>query len=67
MHLEREWLSLSGGEHFGYSRLGYFLGTEFVVSLCKRVPEANVLRLLAKDEVSTEMDYWLKELVEKGT
>lgn len=66
-NLEREWLRLSGGEHFGYNRLGYFLGTEFVTSLCKRIPEAKVLRLLASDEVSTEMDYWLKELVEKGT
>lgn len=66
-NLAREWLKLSGGEHFGYSRLGYFLGTEFVNRLCKELSEDEVLKLLATDKVSIRMDEWIREVVEKNT
>lgn len=62
-NMEREWLRLSGGEHFGYNRLGYFLGTLFVSDLCKELPESKVLELLAEDRVSMEMNHWLQKLV----
>lgn len=61
--MEREWLRLSGGEHFGHNRMGYFLGTAFVTDLCKTLPDSDVLVLLAENEVTTEIDRWIGRIV----
>lgn len=58
-NMEQEWLRLSGGKHFGYNRLGYFLGTAFVHNLCKKMPEAEVLALLANNKASAAFDSWI--------
>lgn len=63
LDMEREWLRLSGGEHLGYDRLGYFLGTAFVANLCEKLPGSDVLALLAENEVTTEIDRWIGRIV----
>ncbi|MEK3856300.1 hypothetical protein [Cytobacillus sp. FSL H8-0458] len=38
-----EWFSICGGERFGYSRLGYYLGDLFFQSLIERNGERNAI------------------------
>lgn len=61
--MEKGWFRLSGGQRFGYSRVGYFLGTAFVAGLCKELPVAEVLTLLADNRVSEKADDWLRGIV----
>ncbi len=39
----KEWFRLSGGDYFGYNRLGYFLGTAFVKYLVQTFGESKTL------------------------
>ncbi|HEU5139408.1 MAG TPA: aminopeptidase [Bacillales bacterium] len=57
----REWFRLSGGSRFGYSRLGYFLGTRFVSDLCLQMGEEQVLALLANGDVEEEVIKWINQ------
>jgi hypothetical protein len=41
--LFREWFSINGGERFGYSRLGYFLGDMFFQNLILKKGEQNAI------------------------
>ncbi|WP_405103625.1 aminopeptidase [Oceanobacillus sp. FSL H7-0719] len=59
--LEQEWLRLSGGKHFGYTRLGYFLGTACISDLCNALSTAEVLALLANNEAAAAFDGWIAE------
>ena len=43
MEKEREWFRLSGGSYFGFNRLGYFLGTDYVENLVKKLGEEAAL------------------------
>lgn len=58
VNMEREWFRLSGGQQFGYSRIGYYLGTVFVTDLCRKLSEREILTLLAKGSVSKAVDCW---------
>jgi len=62
-NMEQEWLRLSGGRHFVYNRLGYFLGSAFVHHLCKNMPETDVLTLLINNKVCAAFDSWIIETI----
>ncbi|GGB34387.1 hypothetical protein GCM10011409_09830 [Lentibacillus populi] len=67
VNMEQEWFRLSGGKQFGYSRLGYYLGTSFVRDLCKRLTASEALTLLANGDITNSVDNWFKaQLLNKG-
>ncbi|WP_100013064.1 aminopeptidase [Lentibacillus sediminis] len=61
VNMEKEWLRLSGGQHFGYNRLGYYLGTTLVRDLLEELQEEEMLKMLAEKDVAGEVDRWLRQ------
>jgi hypothetical protein len=57
---EREWFRLSGGERFGHSRLGYYLGTEFVRYCVDQFGEKETYILWAKKDLKHIALTWLE-------
>ncbi|WP_421385159.1 DUF5700 domain-containing putative Zn-dependent protease [Bacillus salacetis] len=57
---EREWFRLSGGSHFGYNRLGYFLGTAYVKDLVSKIGLDETLIYWNKKDVKQDVIDWLK-------
>jgi hypothetical protein len=60
MEKEREWFLLSGGKKFGHSRLGYYLGTEFVRYCVDRFGEKETCILWAKKDLKQIGLKWLE-------
>lgn len=58
--IDKEWLKMSGGSFFGFNRLGYFLGTEFVSNLFDQMTEVEMLHLLAGGDLKNKMMEWLR-------
>ena len=46
MAKEKEWFRLSGGGYFGYNRLGYLLGTDYVENLVGKIGEEECADIL---------------------
>ncbi|WP_456271016.1 DUF5700 domain-containing putative Zn-dependent protease [Bacillus sp. AK031] len=57
---EREWFRLSGGQYFGYNRLGYFLGTSYFDYLVQEAGLEDAIIYWNENEVRTSVIEWLK-------
>ncbi|WII39841.1 hypothetical protein [Paenibacillus thiaminolyticus] len=51
----KEWFSTNGGNHFTYTRLGYYLGYRVVVNLVERLGIEEVLTLWEKPDFKEMM------------
>lgn len=56
---EKEWFRLSGGGYFGYNRLGYLLGTDYVEYLVGRIGEQAALAFWNGNDVKKDILTWL--------
>ncbi|RLQ96344.1 aminopeptidase [Falsibacillus albus] len=63
MEKEREWFRLSGGNRFGYNRLGYYIGTLFVEHLVNELGEREALTLWASNSLHSRIEDWLDEQI----
>lgn len=61
MEKEKEWFRLSGGAYFGYNRLGYVLGTDYVEQLVKRIGEDAALTFWNGNDVKADIIEWLRK------
>jgi len=57
---EKEWFRLSGGNYFGFNRLGYFLGTSFVHHLVQKVGELNTITYWCSNDLNKCVMDWLE-------
>ncbi|KXY75052.1 aminopeptidase [Bacillus anthracis] len=58
---EKEWFRLSGGQYFGYNRLGYFLGTAFVDYVVQTLGESEVFTFWNKHNLNRGVMDWLSK------
>ncbi|WP_367888620.1 DUF5700 domain-containing putative Zn-dependent protease [Bacillus wiedmannii] len=58
---EKEWFRLSGGQYFGYNRLGYFLGTAFVEYVVQTLGESEVFTFWNKHNLKSSVINWLSK------
>lgn len=58
---EKEWFRLSGGDYFGYNRLGYFLGTAFVKYVVQAFGESEALIFWHKHNLKSSVMDWLSK------
>lgn len=58
---EREWFRLSGGDYFGYNRLGYILGTDYVEQLVGRIGEEAALTFWNGNDLKADILEWLRK------
>lgn len=58
---EKEWFRLSGGQYFGYNRLGYFLGTAFVDYVVQTLGESEVFTFWNKHNLKRGVMDWLSK------
>ncbi|PIE96370.1 aminopeptidase [Bacillus fungorum] len=58
---EKEWFRLSGGQYFGYNRLGYFLGTAFVEYVAQALGESEVFTFWNKHNLKSSVMDWLSK------
>ncbi|KPU56185.1 MULTISPECIES: aminopeptidase [Bacillus cereus group] len=58
---EKEWFRLSGGQYFGYNRLGYFLGTAFVEYVVQALGESEVFIFWNKHNLKSGVMDWLSK------
>lgn len=61
MTKEKEWFRLSGGSYFGYNRLGYLLGTDYVEQLVERIGEDAALTFWNGNDLKADMMEWLRK------
>lgn len=61
MEKEREWFRLSGGAYFGYNRLGYVLGTDYVEQLVGRIGEDAALTFWNGNDLKADILEWLRK------
>ncbi|MFS0690825.1 aminopeptidase [Sporosarcina sp. 179-K 8C2 HS] len=59
MAKEREWFRLSGGAYFGYNRIGYILGTDYVEQLVERIGEDAALTYWNGNDLKADIVEWL--------
>ena len=59
MAKEKEWFRLSGGAYFGYNRIGYILGTDYVEQLVERIGEEAALTFWNGNDVKADIMEWL--------
>ena len=57
---EKEWFRLRGGSYFGYERLGYLLGTEYVEQLVGKLGEEQALTFWHGNDVKKDILAWLE-------
>jgi hypothetical protein len=57
----REWFSINGGERFGHSRLGYFLGDLFFQHQVKGLGEMQAITAWKETNFIQEVESWLRE------
>ncbi|HDR7718487.1 aminopeptidase [Bacillus albus] len=56
---EKEWFRLSGGQYFGYNRLGYFLGTAFVEYVVQAWGESGAFTFWKNHDLKSSVMDWL--------
>lgn len=56
---EKEWFRLRGGNYFGYERLGYLLGTDYVEQLVEKLGEEEALTFWNGNDVKADILQWL--------
>jgi hypothetical protein len=57
--LFREWFSINGGEKFGHSRLGYFIGDMFFQNQIRKLGEINAVTAWKDIEFADNVKLWL--------
>lgn len=63
---EREWFRLSGGKQFGYNRLGYYIGTEFIRHSIGKIGEKETFTLWAYQDIKIIVLSWLEKEANLG-
>ncbi|MGE1031193.1 DUF5700 domain-containing putative Zn-dependent protease [Bacillus sp. GKis3/1] len=58
---EKEWFRLSGGQYFGYNRLGYFLGTTFVECGAQTLGESEGFTFWNRHNLKRGVMDWLSK------
>ncbi|MCM3744231.1 aminopeptidase [Sporosarcina luteola] len=58
---EKEWFRLSGGTYFGYNRIGYTLGTDYVEQLVERIGEDAALTFWNGNDLKADILEWLEK------
>ncbi|MDA1652354.1 aminopeptidase [Bacillus cereus group sp. TH160LC] len=58
---EKEWFRLSGGNYFGYNRIGYFLGTAFVTYIVQAFGERKALTFWRNHNLKSIVMDWLSK------
>ncbi|TXR60949.1 aminopeptidase [Bacillus sp. AY18-3] len=58
---EKEWFRLSGGQYFGYNRIGYFLGTAFVEDVVQALGESEAFIFWNKYNLKSSVMDWLSK------
>ncbi|WP_141543813.1 M1 family metallopeptidase, partial [Bacillus wiedmannii] len=58
---EKEWFRLSGGQYFGYNRIGYFLGTAFVEYVVQALGESEAFTFWNKHNLKSGVMDWLSK------
>ncbi|MDF9557458.1 aminopeptidase [Bacillus tropicus] len=58
---EKEWFRLSGGQYFGYNRLGYFLGTAFVECVAQTLGESEGFTFWNRHDLKRGVMDWLSK------
>ncbi|MGG3538576.1 aminopeptidase [Bacillus tropicus] len=58
---EKEWFRLSGGQYFGYNRLGYFLGTTFVECVAQTLGESEGFTFWNRHNLKRGVMDWLSK------
>ncbi|OOZ89439.1 M1 family metallopeptidase [Bacillus cereus] len=58
---EKEWFRLSGGQYFGYNRLGYFLGTAFVEDVVQALGKSEAFTFWNKYNLKSSVMDWLSK------
>ncbi|PGM52733.1 aminopeptidase [Bacillus cereus] len=58
---EKEWFRLSGGNHSGYNRLGYFLGTSYMEYIVHTLGESEALTFWSKNNLNESVMEWLQK------
>ena len=56
---EREWFRLSGGERYGYNRLGYLVGKQFINDIVKKNRLESTCTLWCENDIKLIIDEWL--------
>ncbi|GAQ19282.1 peptidase MA superfamily protein [Oceanobacillus picturae] len=59
MEVEREWFLLRGGKKFGFNRLGYLVGKDFVKYSVKEFGLKESLTFWAKNDIKSVIRDWL--------
>ena len=58
----KEWFSINGGEHFGYTRLAYYIGYEMVRTLVKRIGIEQTILFWLQSNFKKQMNSLLMEI-----
>lgn len=58
---EKEWFRLRGGGYFGYERLGYLLGTDYMEQLVDEIGEEKALTFWHENDVKKDILAWLRD------
>lgn len=61
IELFNEWFSINGGDKFGYSRLGYFIGDLFFQNQVLKIGELNSITVWKESDFLDTVEKWLKE------
>jgi hypothetical protein len=59
MDTEREWFRLRGGKRYGFNRLGYLLGKEFINHSVEEFGLKETIILWAKNDIKPVINDWL--------
>lgn len=57
----REWFSINGGERFGHSRLGYYLGDLFFQDQVEKLGEMQAVLAWKEPDFIEKVERWLRE------
>ncbi|MDN4606431.1 DUF5700 domain-containing putative Zn-dependent protease [Sporosarcina highlanderae] len=58
----REWFSINGGTHFGFTRFGYFIGFNILLRLIEKYQEINAVTIWKESNFFDEIENVLFEL-----
>lgn len=61
VELFKEWFSITGGKRFGYDRLAYFLGNDFVQSRMEELGEMKTVLCWREKDFLQSAEKWLEE------
>ncbi|MGE7921253.1 hypothetical protein ACQKM9_20280 [Viridibacillus sp. NPDC093762] len=59
MEEEKKWFRLSGGKRYGYNRLGYLIGKEFISDSVQKLGINETFIIWAKNDIRHLINEWL--------